>query len=83
MDALVPKQADFSGVGAIRSPGSEEYKQAMADLKKPLAGSNKTIVDVYREKQIAWTEERSRWDRDKIETSSEYVPASMPKMAAS
>jgi len=39
-------------------------------LKKTIPGSKKTVVDLYREKQIMWAKERSAWDAAKIEVAS-------------
>ncbi|KAG9505073.1 hypothetical protein J7337_002039 [Fusarium musae] len=66
LDALLPVKATISGADAIRSPGNKEYDDAMKFLKLTEPGSAKTIVEIYRDKQLAWAKEQSSWDTAKI-----------------
>lgn len=42
----------------------------MSFLKQKATGSRQNIVELYRDKQIAWAKERSAWDTAKIEAAS-------------
>lgn len=49
----------------------------MEFLKTTAPGTTKTVVEVYREKQLAWAKERSAWDKAKIETAGDYFHSSV------
>jgi hypothetical protein len=71
LDGLLPAKATISSADGIRSPGNDNYDKAMMFLQKTEPGAKKNIVEVYREKQLAWAKERSAWDTAKIEAGSE------------
>lgn len=78
LDALLPKKATLSSSGGIRSPGDKNYDEAWKFLStKPPGGYS--IVEIYRNKQKAWGEERSAWDQARIQaerkTHSKCVPS--------
>ena len=66
LDALLPKKATLSSGKGIRSPGDKNYDEAWKFLSTKAPGGY-SIVEIYRDKQIAWGEERARWDRARIE----------------
>jgi hypothetical protein len=68
---LLPSKATISSVDGIRSPGNKNYDDAMKFLKTTPPGSTQTVVEIYRDKQLAWAKERSAWDTAKIEAASE------------
>ncbi|KAF5625200.1 hypothetical protein F25303_11408 [Fusarium sp. NRRL 25303] len=82
LDALLPVKATISGADAIRSPGNKEYDDAMKFLKLTEPGSAKTIVEIYRDKQLAWAKEQSSWDTAKIQAEERaqklFPPGSSP-----
>ena len=49
----------------------------MAFLKTPI-GDGRTIVDLYREKQKAWGQAKSDWDKAKIEAQRELALTVQP-----
>ncbi|KAL8789140.1 MAG: hypothetical protein Q9195_006961 [Heterodermia aff. obscurata] len=78
LDALVPRKATLSG-GGIRSPGDKGYDDAWNFLSAK-GPDGYSIVETYRDKQIAWGWERSKWDeaRTQAEKDAErkYPPTS-------
>ena len=71
LDFLVPRKATIGTKNQIRSPGEASYDAAMAFLTKK-AANGKTPVDVYIEKQTAWTMAQDAWDKAKIEARRKY-----------
>ncbi|KAL1610520.1 hypothetical protein SLS60_002189 [Paraconiothyrium brasiliense] len=69
LDALLPSKATISSVDGIRSPGNKNYDDAMKFLKTTPPGSKQTVVEIYRDKQLAWAKQRSAWDTAKIEVA--------------
>ncbi|KAM6513149.1 hypothetical protein FALCPG4_015616 [Fusarium falciforme] len=82
LDALLPAKATISSADGIRSPGNPNYDKAMNFLKTTAPGSTRTVVEVYRDKQMAWAKERSAWDTAKIDAAKRaaemYPPGSGP-----
>ncbi|KAH8650430.1 hypothetical protein BGZ61DRAFT_545785 [Ilyonectria robusta] len=82
LDALLPAKATISSADGIRSPGNPNYDKAMNFLKTAAPGSTRTVVEVYRDKQMAWAKERSAWDTAKIDAAKRaaemYPPGSGP-----
>ncbi|KAL9111844.1 MAG: hypothetical protein Q9227_003694 [Pyrenula ochraceoflavens] len=72
LDALVPAKATISSSDGIRSPGNDNYNNAMNFLlEKDPEGRN--VVEVYRDKQKAWGQARSDWDTARINAEEEAV----------
>ena len=73
LDCLVPRKANVStgqGGGAIRSPGSQQYDDAM-DYLTARDDRGQTKVDVYIAKQAAWADSQNQWDEAKIQARRE------------
>ena len=71
LDVLIPAKATISSADGIRSPGHANYDHALEFLTTTAPGHSKTVVDVYRDKQIAWSKERSAWDAAMVKTAGE------------
>ena len=66
LDFLVARDAEVKTEdGAIRSPGTPGYVAAMKFLTTK-RDDGKTPVDIYIEKQTAWTLAQDAWDKAKI-----------------
>lgn len=71
MDFLVAKRAEVGTKNQIRSPGEPTYNAAMAFLTKK-GVNGKTPVDIYIEKQTAWTLAQDAWDKAKIDARRKH-----------
>lgn len=82
LDCLIPKIT--SGSPGKDSNGDENFKVAMAYLKKPNA-TGKTPIDYYIAKQNAWQKAQSEWDisRDEVQTRFKAEFADLAQMQES
>lgn len=67
LDMLIPEDApiDMDNASQAKSKAAERYTTAMTYLTSLAPNSSKTVVDVYVEKQQAWTNAMKEWDHDK------------------
>ena len=67
LDMLIPEDApiDTDTSTTSKSQAAERYMVAMKYLTSIAAGSNKTVIDLYVEKQQAWSDAMKEWDHAK------------------
>ncbi|KAK4228622.1 hypothetical protein QBC38DRAFT_523461 [Podospora fimiseda] len=70
LDMLIPEDAPIDtptdvGVGGHKTQAAERYLMAMKYLTSLAPNSTKTVIDVYVEKQEAWSVAMKEWDRAK------------------
>ena len=75
----MPRKATLSNGQGIRSPGDKGYDDAWKFLSAK-GPDGYSIVEIYREKQIAWGWERSKWDEAKIQAESEILRGFLPTL---
>ena len=66
----MPRKATFSNGQGIRSPGDKAYDEAWKFLSTKNSDGY-SIVEIYRDKQVAWGWERSKWDEARTQAESE------------
>ena len=71
---LVPEDApiDADTSTQSKSQAAERYSSAMKYLTSKAPNSAKTVVDVYVEKQQAWTDSMKEWDAAKQAAHGRY-----------
>lgn len=75
LDILIPEDApiDTGNATGARSQAAERYATAMKYLTSTVPNSSRTVVDVYVEKQQAWTDSMKEWDRAKQAAKGELT----------
>ncbi|KAF5586677.1 uncharacterized protein FSUBG_12064 [Fusarium subglutinans] len=66
IDNLIPASPTSTPVPGIPSPGQMDYAKSMEFLKQKVPGTSKTIMEIYRDKEMKWAEERGNWETAKI-----------------
>ncbi|KAF5582969.1 hypothetical protein FPANT_8304 [Fusarium pseudoanthophilum] len=66
IDSLIPANPVFTPSPGIPSRGKLDYAKSMELLKKKVPGTSKTIIDVYRDKEMKWVERQQAWEQAKI-----------------
>ena len=67
LDMLIPEDApiDTDKSTGAKSAAAERYVGAMKYLTSPAPGSNRTVIDLYVEKQQAYSEAMNKWEAAK------------------
>ncbi|KAF2793192.1 hypothetical protein K505DRAFT_244956 [Melanomma pulvis-pyrius CBS 109.77] len=73
LDMLIPEDApiDTDKTTTTKTAAAERYVGAMKYLTGPAPGSSRSIIDVYVEKQQAYSEAMNKWEAAKAKTRSE------------
>ncbi|PNP76535.1 hypothetical protein FNYG_09954 [Fusarium nygamai] len=66
LDSLIPASPVFAPSPDIPSHGKMDYAKSMELLKQKVPGTSKTIIDVYRDKEMKWIEQQQAWEQAKI-----------------
>ncbi|KAF5565904.1 hypothetical protein FNAPI_1453 [Fusarium napiforme] len=66
IDCLIPANPVFTPSPGIPSHGKMDYAKSMELLNKKVPGTSKTIIDVYRDKEMKWVERQQAWEEAKI-----------------
>ena len=68
LDMLIPEDApidDLDKSNETKNKAAERYVAAMKYLTSTVPNSSKSVVDVYVEKQQAWSDAMKEWDQAK------------------
>ncbi|UPK92186.1 hypothetical protein LCI18_003121 [Fusarium solani-melongenae] len=85
LDMLIPEDApidDLDKSNDAKNKAAERYTAAMKYLTSTVPNSSKSVVDVYVEKQQAWSDAMKEWDQAKQAARAEakrIFPDSVPR----
>ncbi|KAF5683566.1 hypothetical protein FDENT_7178 [Fusarium denticulatum] len=69
LDMLIP-------ISPTSNPSGEmDYAKSMEFLKEKVHGTSKTIIEVYRDKEMKWIKQREIWETAKIQASRDAQKA--------
>ncbi|KAF5987559.1 hypothetical protein FBULB1_1948 [Fusarium bulbicola] len=66
IDNLIPASPTSTPIPGIPSPEKMDYAKSMEFLKQKVPGTSKTIMEIYRDKEMKWAEQRGKWETAKI-----------------
>ncbi|KAF5252805.1 hypothetical protein FANTH_2129 [Fusarium anthophilum] len=66
IDNLIPASPTSTPIPDIPSPEKMDYAKSMDFLKQKVPGTSKTIMEIYRDKEMKWAEECGNWETAKI-----------------
>ncbi|KAF4422131.1 hypothetical protein FACUT_10740 [Fusarium acutatum] len=69
IDNLILASPVFTPSPGIPSHGKMDYAKSMEFLKQKVPGTSKTIIDVYRDKEMKWVEQQQTWEKAKIKAT--------------
>ncbi|KAF5722378.1 hypothetical protein FMUND_2890 [Fusarium mundagurra] len=69
IDSLIPASSTFTPGPGNSSNREMDYAKSMEFLKQKVDGTSKTIMEVYRDKEMKWNEQRQVWETEKIEAA--------------
>ncbi len=74
LDMLIPEDApiDTDKTTTTKTAAAERYVGAMKYLTGPAPGSRRSVIDVYVEKQQAYSEAMNKWEAAKAKTRCEF-----------
>ncbi|KAH7259039.1 uncharacterized protein BKA55DRAFT_591838 [Fusarium redolens] len=75
IDTLIPARPTFTPSPGIPSHGKMDYAKSMEFLKQKVPGTSKTIVEVYRDKEMKWAEQQQIWEKAKIQAARDAEDA--------
>ncbi|TVY74253.1 hypothetical protein Focb16_v005142 [Fusarium oxysporum f. sp. cubense] len=75
IDSLIPASPTFTPSPGIPSHGKMDYAKSMEFLKQKVPGTSKTIVEIYRDKEMKWTEQQQIWEKAKIKATRDAQDA--------
>ncbi|KAF4495890.1 hypothetical protein FAGAP_7967 [Fusarium agapanthi] len=69
IDSLIPASPTSTPIPGIPSHGKMDYAKSMEFLKQKVPGTSNTIMEVYRDKEMKWIEQRGNWETEKIKAT--------------
>ncbi|KAG5744874.1 hypothetical protein H9Q70_012433 [Fusarium xylarioides] len=75
IDSLIPASPTFNPSPGIPSHGKMDYAKSMEFLKQKVHGTSKTIMEVYRDKEMKWLKQREIWETEKLKATRDAQAA--------
>ncbi|KAF5547558.1 hypothetical protein FPHYL_10147 [Fusarium phyllophilum] len=69
IDNLIPASPTFTPSPGIPSHGKMDYAKSMEFLRQKVDGTSKTIMEVYRDKEMKWNKQRQIWETEKLKAT--------------